>query len=136
MMSKRLVLAGWVAAALVAEVARGQTMTFSIDSQGPTNGLPDSFLGTPIDEGSILTPFAPGPLGPNAPTAGPLPPPGLEIGAKPGIFGVVPGGSLGLASSPLGYVELDALSYGRDGDEFLVFSVDEFAGGDVLTEPA
>ena len=98
-------------------------MTFSIDFQGPTNGALDTFLGTPIDEGSILTPFLPGPPGPNAPAAGPLPlsPPGLAIGV-----------SLGLTPTALGYVELDALSYGHDGDEFLLFSVDEFAVGFII----
>ena len=126
MLSRRLVLVGWVAASLLAGAAGGQTITFSIDSQGPTTGVPDSFFGTPIDGGSILTPFPPGPLGPNPPAAGPLPPPGLGIAAQPTGAPVT---SLGLAPTALGYAELDALSYGHDGEDVLTFSVDEFAVG-------
>ena len=58
-------------------------MTFSIDLQGPTIGLPDSFSGIPIDEGSILTPFPPGPPGPNPAVPGPLPPPGMMVHSMP-----------------------------------------------------
>jgi hypothetical protein len=111
-------------------------MTFSIDFQGPTIGVPDSFSGIPIDEGSILTPFPPGPPGPNPPSPGPLPPPGMMVHSMPPPAPVT-GRDLGLVPTQLGYVELDALSYGTDPlDRPLptnkishVFSVDEFAIG-------
>ena len=128
--------------------------TFSVDWQGPTSlntpgpmaGMPDGFFGIPIDEGSILTTAIPGPLGPNAPLPGPLPPPGLMVGSVAGAPGSFPGG-LGILPSLLnGAVELDALSYGRDivrptgGDPVaplnrVFFSVDEFAKGLVPAFP-
>ncbi len=127
-------------------VAQGQVRpTFSIDIQsatngnapGPLTGLPDSFMGIPIDEGSILTPFFPGAPGPNPPSFGPLPTPGLMVGATPGAPGTVPGG-LGIVPHPFGIpgVELDALSYGHDHGIQLMFSVDEWAGGDFTLPPA
>jgi len=116
--------------------AAAQTgVTFSVDFQGPTGGLigpftgvPDSFTGTPIDEGSILTPAIPGPLGPNPASPGPLPPPRMMTSAVLSPFGTVPGG-LGIVPGLLGAVEVDALSYGRDQGPQLAFSVDEFAVG-------
>jgi hypothetical protein len=109
--------------------ALAQNPTFSIDFQGPLIGTPDGFFGIPIDDGSILTTTLPGPPGPNAPLPGPLLPPGVEIGALPGAGGVIPGG-LGILPGLFGFVELDALSYGRDTGDRLFFSVDEWASGD------
>ncbi len=102
--------------------------TFSVDSQGPTATVPllDSFVLAPITEGDILTNGLPGPLGPNPIAAGPLPPPGIEVGGAPGALGAVPGG---LGILPGACLELDALSYGRDAGTTLHFSVDEFATG-------
>jgi hypothetical protein len=116
--------------------AAAQTgVTFSIDFQGPTggplgpfSGVPDSFTGARIDEGSILTAFIPGPPGPNPASPGPLPPPGMMTSAILSGAGTVPGG-LGITPGLLGAVELDALSYGRDQGPQLAFSVDEFAVG-------
>ncbi len=132
---------GIVAAGIAALLANGlpavaQTgVTFSVDFQGPTGGLagpftgvPDSFTGAPIDEGSILTAFAPGPPGPNPASPGPLPAPGMMTSAVLSGAGTVPGG-LGIAPGLLNAVELDALSYGRDFGPQLAFSVDEFAVG-------
>jgi hypothetical protein len=110
------------------EIRRLGNPTFSIDLQGPTVGMPDSFFGAPITEGDILTAFPPGPPGPNPPAFGPLPPPGLEVGAIAGAPGVFPGG-LGIVPGIFGFVEVDALSYGRDQGTRLQFSVDEFAAG-------
>ena len=86
------------------------------------------FFGTPITAGGILTPGMPGPPGPNVPMPGPLPPPGIEVTGPPSPFGAVPGG-LGIMPGPFGFYELDALSYGRDKGDELVFSVDDFAMG-------
>lgn len=118
--------------------------TFSIDIQSVTNGntpgantgFPDGFFNIQIDEGSILTPMLPGPLGPNPPRLGPLPTPGLMVGPISGAGGSVPGG-LGITPSPFGIpgVELDALSYGHDLGIELMFSVDEWAGGDFMAPP-
>jgi len=116
--------------------AQALTPTFSIDFQGPTVGAPDGFFGgMPITEGDILTPFPPGPLGPNPPALGPLP--------TPGIFRTVP--AIVAAPGPGGGIrELDALSYGHDpirktlidgglaghgAAGSIYFSVDEFATG-------
>lgn len=122
--------------------AMAREITFSIDWQGPAAagpgpgfGIPDSFFGFPLDEGQILTPGLPGPPGPNPEFPGPLPPPGIMIDSAPGSpVGTVPGG-LGILPSPLMGVEVDALSYGRDRGRRLVFSVDEFASGDVTIAP-
>ncbi len=111
-------------------------MTFSVGFQGPTaggfpgpnSGIPDGWAGIPIDEGSILTPAMPGPIGPNSASLSPLPPPAVLIGATPGAPGIYPGG-LGIFPGIYVGVELDALSYGRDRGEHLAFSVDEFAIG-------
>jgi hypothetical protein len=91
-------------------------------------GVLDSFVLTPITEGDILTTGVPGPPGPNTPLLGPLPAPGTEVGAIAGAPGVVPGG-LGIIPGLPGFVEVDALSYGRDTGGALLFSVDEFATG-------
>ena len=117
-------------------VAAFETITFSIDFQGPSvggvpgpfTGIPDSFFGVPMDEGSLYTVFPPGPPGPNSPVPGPLPPPSLQVSAVPAGPGIVPGG-LGIMPGLLGGVELDALSFGNDGLGDFVFSVDEFAVG-------
>ena len=108
--------------------ALAQAPTYSIDFQGSTAGMPDGFFGAPITEGDILTTAVPGPPGPNPAAPGPLPPPGTEVGALPGAPGVVPGG-LGILPGAFGFVELDALSYGKDAGGELLFSVDEFATG-------
>jgi len=104
--------------AVTAPSALGQP-TFSIDHQGPTIGVPDTFTGTPITEGDILSgPIGGPPIG--VPAPGPLPPPGT----------VIPVGALGIAPGAAGFVEVDALSYGMDavqGQWF--FSVDEYAVG-------
>jgi hypothetical protein len=111
-------------------------MTFSVDAEGPLatpppiGGVPDFFLGVPIDGGDILTPPLPGPAGPNMPAFGPLPVPGREISALPAFFppkpAVVPGG---LGILPGASLEIDALSFGADMGAQLFFSVDEFALG-------
>ncbi len=113
------------------------TPTFSIDYQGPTagstpgaaTGLADGFFGAPIDEGQILTQSNPGLPGPNPPLPGPLPAPGVMVDSAHGsALGTVAGG-LGVVPGTYKGVEVDALSYGRDHGEQLVFSVDEFARG-------
>jgi hypothetical protein len=108
--------------------------TFSIDVQGPTAGAPDSFFAVPITEGDILTPALPGLPGPNPAAFGPLLPPGIEVGALPGAAGAV-GGGLGIVPGFSGFVELDALSYGRDRGTRVLFSVDEFASGGPSPSP-
>lgn len=118
-----------VCALLVLAATASAEPTFSVDFQGPTPGLPDGFFVVPITEGDILTNTPPGPAAsPNAPLPGPLPPPGIEVGAAPGAIGVVPGG-LGILPGGFGFVEVDALSYGHDVGSVLYFSVDEFAIG-------
>ncbi|MBI82634.1 MAG: hypothetical protein CMJ81_05520 [Planctomycetaceae bacterium] len=111
--------------------------TFSIDFQGPTgggigplNGTKDSFASIPIDEGAILTTGSPAaPPIPNPTSPGPLPAPGVLIGSVPGSG--APYGDLNLVPGIKDAVEVDALSYGRDGGrKKLFFSVDEFAVGD------
>jgi len=93
--------------------------TFSIDTQGPSIGFPDSFSGLPIEPGTILTTAPPGTPGPNPALPGPLPVPGMMA---PSPF---------LLPAPLGALsgEVDAFSYGRDRGSNLLFSVDEFAVG-------
>ena len=128
-------------------------ISFSIDFQGPTvggspfaGGIPDSFVGSPIDAGDILTVAPPGSPGPNPEALGPLPVPGTMIdstgfvssfGATLGLASFLPGGQ---QPAPR---EVDAMSYGFDAlfgadqistqppDTFsgLVFSVDEWAAG-------
>ena len=129
---------------LTLAIGNAGAISFSIDFQGPTagfapgpfTGVPDAFAATPIDEGAILTTGVPGPLGPNPPAPGPLPPPGIMVTATPGPLGTYPGG-LGVVPGLLGGVELDALSYGVDFMPNVsagivpevYFSVDEFATG-------
>jgi hypothetical protein len=130
-MNGKTILACLTLLAVLPAVSSAQTlqgMTFSIDFQGPTIAVPDSFTGMPIDEGCILTPIPPGPPGPNPPAPGPLRPPGMVVGSTPPKFGTY-GRTLNLIPTPLGYMEVDALSYGRDLREVLYFSPDEFAVG-------
>ena len=127
-----------VVSLMVTGIAAAQfTPTFSIDFQSPTaggtpgaaTGFGDAFFGTPIDEGQILTQGVPGPPGPNPPLPGPLSVPGVMVDSTPGsAVGTAPGG-LGVLPGLYKGVEVDALSYGRDRGENLVFSVDEFALG-------
>ncbi|MEZ6189967.1 MAG: hypothetical protein R3C45_01585 [Phycisphaerales bacterium] len=102
---------------------------------GLNTGLLDGWYGINLDEGSILSVARPGPLGPNVPQVPgivPLPTPGLMVGSLAGAGGSVPGG-LGInPGGQLQAVELDALSYGHDYGIELMFSVDEWAGGDFL----
>ncbi|MCK6457986.1 MAG: PEP-CTERM sorting domain-containing protein [Phycisphaerae bacterium] len=106
--------------------------TFTIDFQGPTNGVPNAFTLAPITAADILSSSVGGPpIG--VPAFGPLPPPGTVIPGGPGGLGVLPG----FAGLP---GEVDALSYGRDSRAMqnpipgttattYYFSVDEFAVG-------
>ncbi len=126
-----------------------QRITFSVDWQGGTVGLPSSNYGFPITEGDALTPVG------GVPAFGPLPTPNMAINA-----GFAPGPGLGLwghapcAGHPGGtpcIVEVDALSYGNEPltgpgaplNNTLAFSVDRRAMGlfsaafpDVLSEAA
>ncbi len=120
-MSTHKTTAVFMSALIVASAATsalGQP-TFSIDHQGPTIGVPDTFTLGPITEGDILSaPMGGPPIG--LPAPGPLPPPGT----------VIPVGALGIFPGAAGLVEVDALSYGTDalhGQWF--FSVDEYAVG-------
>jgi hypothetical protein len=108
--------------------AQLQRPTFSVDFQGPSAGTPEGWSPTLMNEGDILTTSLPGPPGPNPAQLGPLPPPGIMVGAA-GPGSVVPAPGLGIAPGFAGFRELDALSYGRDIGEFLYFSVDEHAVG-------
>ncbi len=140
---------GVIVVGLIAGTGQAQVRpTFSIDVQsiqsgphGPNNGIAEGFgSGARIDEGSILTPALPGPPGPNPPSIpafGPLPPPGLMVNSVTSGAGSVPGG-LGIVPSPnfMNAVELDALSYGHDHGIQLMFSVDEWAGGDFFAPAA
>ncbi len=143
--SLRVVCGCAVASMALGSVVQGQVRpTFSVDVQsataggpGPNTGIPDGWFGIPLDEGSILSVMPPGPPGPNVPQVpvfAPLPTPGLMVGPLAGAGGSVPGG-LGILPGPVGAfnrVELDALSYGHDLGIQLMFSVDEWAGGDFL----
>ena len=77
---RAMLCAAWASALLCAGAnalpTPFQPMTFSVDVQGPTVTTPvlDSFFGAPILGSDILTPFPPGPPGPNPPAFGPLPP--------------------------------------------------------------
>jgi len=105
-------------AVMCASEAKGQ-VTYSVDEQSPTSGLFDAVGAGPITGGDVLT---------STPPVGPPP--------TPTIF--IPGGpaGLGIAPTPLGFTEVDALSYGLDDPIFqqqilsyYYFSVDEFAIG-------
>lgn len=115
-----------------AGVSAQSFITFSLDYQGPPIGAADSCTGVVgLTEGDILAPFG------GSPAPG-LPPPCIFISAGFGGLGLpawVPG-----AHPPglPGFIELDALSYGRDarlvkppsgGTIRWWFSVDEFAFG-------
>ncbi len=123
------VATGFFSAALLGAPAGAQP-TFSVDSQGPTvtAAIGDGFFGVAITDGDILTSALSGPLGPNPALPGPLPPPGIEVGALPGAVGAVPGG-LGVLPGLFGCLEVDALSYGFDQGDTLYFSVEEHAAG-------
>ena len=130
----------WIVVAVICVgtpvMAQRRTPTFSIDFQGPTAGGPgqgtgtlDSFFGTPINEGAILTtgsPSAP-PFGPRQPFFGAAPAPGQLVSPSAGGPGIT--GGLGLVYAMTGVIEVDALSYGRDRGSAIFFSVDEFAVG-------
>jgi hypothetical protein len=123
--------------------------TFSVDFQGPTGavpggiaGRPDAFYGNIITDCDILSGALGGP---------PIGQPGAPVGTAPGlvVHGCValnpppagvrtlavlaPGNPGGLG--PLPNAELDALSYGRDSQGRVYFSVDEFAAGDPAAGP-
>jgi hypothetical protein len=102
------------------QTAPGQPY-YSIDFQGPSNGLPDGFPSVFfINEGHVLTHIPPG-----------IPPP------APGILMTAQAPGLGLLQPPLHpFVEVDALSLGLEpqlGNTLVVhlyaISVDEFAVG-------
>jgi hypothetical protein len=147
-MSLKVVCVCAVGSMALGTVAQGQVRpTFSIDIQSVSNGsapgsntgFPDGWVGIPLDEGSILTPTKPGPPGPNPvgfPALAPLPIPGMMVGAIPGAAASIPGGLGIIPGGPIGAVELDALSYGHDRGIELMFSVDEWAGGDIGAPPA
>ena len=104
----------------------GWAYVYSVDFQGPTAGsatpgagLPDAFFGASITEGDLLV--GTGWFGTGST-------PGLLVSAMAGGPGQAPGG-LGIIPGPQGFVELDALSAGRDNNWGEAFSVDEFAEG-------
>ncbi len=149
---KQMICVGLVSGCVVSALFASSSVqaqvrpTFSIDMQSVTaggpgafTGTPDSWAGTQIDEGSILTASKPGPIGPNVPQfagGGVLPVPGVMVTAFNSGLGSIPGGlgiHPGVAQEA---VELDALSYGHDYGIELMFSVDEWAGGDFLLPPA
>jgi hypothetical protein len=144
--SPRNVAATALAAASLAALASAQNHIphFSVSWQGPTVGVPDSFLGAPITEGDVLVPPAPA----FTPGFGPLAAPAVRYKAGPGA----PAPHLGLAFHPfcMGHpggtpcrVEVDALC---DGQSLLLqqnvpvrtlfFSTDKYAlGGGPLVPP-
>jgi hypothetical protein len=89
-------------------------VTFSIDGSSVSIGVPDSFEKHPIGPGDILTVGEPKFHLPNQGRSSP-PFPGLLLSAE----------GLGLSMDS----EIDAISFGRDGGEFFLFSVDEWAVG-------
>lgn len=111
--------------------------TFSVDFQGPPIGLPDACAGGPaLTEGDILRTFTGGPV------LGFQPNPCIVVPAGPGGLGLpayAPGNPPGVP----GFVEVDALSYGRDQRLRRTpaqiyrwhFSVDEFAAGVPFAAP-
>lgn len=108
--------------------------TFSIDFQGPPKGFPDGCSNFPITEGDILSVSGSG-ANPCIFISGGVGPPG------PGLGLPLHGGAVGLPPGQAGRVEVDALSYGRDGKldpnsalkikqrVYWHFSVDEWATG-------
>lgn len=116
-------------------VAKSQgTPTFSIDFQGPLNGTADGFFVGTIREGDILTVSPPSGPGPNPPVIGPIPRPGIMVSSPTGGAGTFPGG-LGLMPTISGFIEIDAISFGKDVGDKLHFSVDEFSVGLVGVAP-
>jgi len=114
MSQSRLQIASLVPfAALVAAPASAQQFpVFSIDWNGPTISLPNSFTGAPITEGDLLA------ANPLVPAFGPLPTPGI-VETAGFVFPV--GLGLGWHAPCVGHpaytpcrVEVDALSHGLD----------------------
>lgn len=113
MTTPRLLLAASVPLALAAVPASAQQFpVFSIDWNGPTIGNADSFTGTPITEGDVLS------AAPLVPAMGPLPAPGIVAS---GGVGAPAGLGLGWHPVCVGHpaytpcrVEVDALSHGLD----------------------
>jgi len=95
-------------------------VTFSIDYQGDSRGLPATWGPGDIDEGDILTVAVPGSPGPNGPVVGLTYAPGVML--EPEDLGIDVVGMMGIR-------EVDALSFGNDRGSRLRFSVDEFAVG-------
>jgi hypothetical protein len=111
--------------------------TFSVDFQGPPIGVPDACAGgPPLTEGDILRTFT------GAPAFGPSPGPCIYIGAGPGGL-AIPAYGPGYPAGVVGFVEVDALSYGRDqrlrrsgpARYNWYFSVDEWAMGQGFAPP-
>ncbi len=122
----------------VSTLAGAQT-TFSIDFRAPLKGTPDTCGGAPLTEGDILgsvNPIHP-PCVANWPSIGPLPPPSIrESGGFGGLGLPAHPPAVGLPAGVPGMVEVDALSYGRDGPALPVmppgsywFSVDGLSSG-------
>lgn len=93
-------------------------ITFSMDRQSASDGGPDKFAGTPIEEGAVLTVGTP---------RFRLPNPAVTPAPRPGILANPAG--LGIVATPAGFTELDALSFGLDAGDYILFSVDEWAVG-------
>jgi hypothetical protein len=115
-------------------------MTFSIDGQSASIFRLDSFYNEPILESDILTPGDSGAPGPNTPSYPPRLtfPPGMFIRNPPCATCPNPGLDIEGKPSSFAFLELDALSYGKDPldtpfpksvQPHYVFSVDEFAVG-------
>lgn len=124
----------------IGPAAASAQISFSIDWQSPPTGVPDPCFGVPITEGDILVPAFFGP-----PMPGPFPPPCIAVsgGMGPPAMGLSMfphPAAIGHPPGVRGFVELDALSYGRDRVPSSTstammryfdwyFSVDEFATG-------
>lgn len=106
----------WIRVITTREAATG--ITFSLDRTSASRGSPDKFAGEPLEEGDILT---------NGSPAFRLPNPAVAAPSAPGAL--VESEGLGIVPTPLGFAELDALSFGRDAGDFILFSVDEWAVG-------
>lgn len=123
-----------LAIGVFAAPGRAQTVTFSIDSHGPTIATLDSLTGAPITAGDLLQPPGGQPmLGPLATPelvrSGGLTPTGLRLLSHAGCVGVAP-----CVACP---IEVDAHSFGHDRllqilnpPGSVLFSVDEFSIGD------
>jgi hypothetical protein len=111
----------------------GAQVVFSIDYTSTTIGAAPSFGAFAITEGDLLTPA------PGNPAIGPLPVPGIDVSVGFGGLGLA--GHTGCVGHPPGVpciVEVDAVSYGRDGRfdpvvgfgaGSLWFSVDAYSTG-------